>query len=68
MSIQDDLDAKIREMVKANCRHFCHEADSGLNPWIKECSVCGCENPKFNPEAVSDIVMPSTLDSWRQDE
>jgi hypothetical protein len=48
-SIEDEA----REMMRANCGHFCHR--QGLNPWIEECSVCGCENPKYDPGAVSDI-------------
>jgi hypothetical protein len=41
------------------CDHVCHKR--GLNPWIEECPVCGCENPKYDPEAVSDIEMSETM-------
>lgn len=37
------------------CDHVCHKR--GLNPWIEECPLCGCGNPKYDPEAKSDIVM-----------
>lgn len=36
-------------MSPSSCRHKCHKI--GLNPWIKACPVCGCENPKFDPKA-----------------
>lgn len=39
-----------------HCDHFCHDADSGLNPWVRACPVCGCENPEYDPTAVSDIA------------
>lgn len=44
-----------------HCDHFCHDADSGLNPWVRACPVCGCTNPDFDPEAVSDIAPFSVL-------
>lgn len=51
--------------VMERCNHFCHDEDHGLNPWVKQCPVCGCENPKFDPAAVSDIRMPSISDMLR---
>jgi hypothetical protein len=45
-----------KQIFKINCDHFCHDADSGLNPWVRECPVCGCENPDYDPEAVSNIA------------
>lgn len=59
MTKEKSLDDKIREMVKANCQHMCHE--TGLNEWDKSCPVCGCENPKYDPESVSDIEWPWPL-------
>lgn len=53
-------DQTVRERLEAlmtHCDHFCHDADSGLNPWVRACPVCGCENPNFDPEAVSDIAL-----------
>jgi hypothetical protein len=58
--MSNDIDAKVREMARRNCRHFCH--DVGLNPWVRECPVCGCENPNYDPAAVSDIAPFSLLD------
>jgi hypothetical protein len=49
-------DDEIRERMKSSCGHFCHA--QGLNPWVKACPVCGCENPTFDPEAESDIEPP----------
>lgn len=42
------------------CDHVCHKR--GLNPWIEECPGCGCPNPKYDPDAVSDINPPETMD------
>lgn len=41
------------------CGHVCHKR--GLNPWIKECPTCGCSNPAYDPETVSDIDPPDTF-------
>jgi len=30
------------------CDHKCHKV--GLNPWIEECPICRCVNPKFDPK------------------
>lgn len=40
-------------VLRVRCGHKCHAG--GLNPWVEECPVCGCENPKYDPRAVSDI-------------
>lgn len=29
------------------CNHKCHT--TGLNPWVEECPVCHCPNPKYDP-------------------
>jgi len=29
------------------CEHFCH-GGLGLNPWVENCRVCGCPNPKYD--------------------
>jgi hypothetical protein len=29
------------------CEHKCHQGD-GLNPWVAECPICHCANPKFD--------------------
>lgn len=50
-----DLIDEIQQAIKASCRHICHER--GLNPWVRTCPVCGCANPKYDPNAVSDIDM-----------
>jgi 2-iminoacetate synthase ThiH len=47
------IDEEVREMARRMCNHVCHQ--SGLNPWIKRCPGCGCDNPKYDPAAVSDI-------------
>jgi hypothetical protein len=51
-----DQTAREQIVIMTRCDHFCHDADSGLNPWVRACPVCGCENPDFDPEAVSDIA------------
>ena len=54
-SIEGDLP------VMRSCEHKCHyptETERGLNPWIDFCSVCGCENPKYDPK----IPAPETWD------
>lgn len=40
-------------MFEIPCGHVCHTR--GLNPWIEECPTCGCENPEYDPNAVSDV-------------
>lgn len=37
-----------------SCEHKCHKV--GLNPWVEECPICGCVNPKFDPK----IPAPTT--------
>jgi hypothetical protein len=44
------------DQFKIQCDHFCHDPGSGLNPWVRACPVCGCKNPDYDPDAVSDIV------------
>lgn len=34
-----------------SCGHKCHSG-LGLNPWVDSCPICGCENPKYDPQAV----------------
>jgi hypothetical protein len=31
------------------CDHMCHIV--GLNPWIRECPICGCLNHAYDPDA-----------------
>lgn len=45
------------------CSHLCHER--GLNPWIEHCAICGCENPRYDAMAVSDVDAPNALDLGR---
>lgn len=39
------------EREQIACDHKCH--DQGLNPWIKECSICGCVNPTYDPKRIA---------------
>jgi hypothetical protein len=48
-----NIEKELRELVRDKCQHKCH--DVGLNDWVKACPICGCENPKYDSEAVSDI-------------
>jgi hypothetical protein len=43
-----------------DCEHVCHKR--GLNPWIEKCPGCGCPNPEYDPEAVSDIDPSDHMD------
>jgi hypothetical protein len=52
----NDFDAEVKALMAANCSHVCHER--GLNPWVQSCPTCGCDNPVYDPKAVSDIVSP----------
>ncbi len=38
------------------CEHKCHTG-LGLNPWIEECPICHCPNPKFDPK----VEAPHTI-------
>lgn len=40
-----------------SCGHKCHSG-LGLNPWVDSCPICGCENPKYDPQAVCPFTMP----------
>ena len=51
-SIEGDLPM----MRQFKCDHNCHE--SGMNPWIEECPICRCVNPKYDPK----IPAPETWD------
>lgn len=44
------IEEQIKEIERRNCGHVCHER--GLNPWVKECPICHCDNPTFAEEAV----------------
>lgn len=52
----NDIELNAHQRATLRCTHQCH--DIGLNPWVEECPICGCENPTYDPEAVPDIVRP----------
>lgn len=44
----DEITRKSFEMPRKHCGHICHE--KGLDVWVESCPVCGCPNPRFNPD------------------
>jgi hypothetical protein len=45
-----------------HCQHKCHEI--GLNPWVKECPVCGCPDEKYDPKAQVPDWLQSMSESY----
>ena len=48
----------VAKLDARDCQHKCHRV--GLNPWVKNCPVCGCPNPAFDPRAKG----PMKFEDW----
>lgn len=58
--MSEHIEAEVNRIARANCSHMCHRI--GLNPWVRECPVCGCHNERYDADAIPNIIRPSILD------